>query len=274
VPAEDDIRIAYATCSAFPNGDDDFQSVSFALGGVGCQAIPWDNAVVDWSDFDLVVVRATWDYSYRVDEFLAWVHSLGRVANRAEVIEWNHDKRYLQALQVAGVPTVRTLWDPTTLPPGRWVAKPTISAGARDTIAGDADEALAHVELLHALGRRAMVQPYLDGIDERGETALVYVDGQLSHCVAKRARLGLEKVDESIAARAPSADELELAEQVMDTLPFDRSSLLYARVDLVPDRNGDPVVLEVELIEPSLFLATDPTGAAVARFAAAILGHF
>jgi hypothetical protein len=272
VPVDDDISVAYATCSAFPFGDEDFEPLSYALGGVGCEAVVWDDPLVDWSRFDLVVVRATWDYVDRADAFLAWVHSLGRVANGADVIEWNHDKRYLQALHIAGVPVVPTRWDPTELPPGRWVAKPTVSAGARDTIAGDADEALAQVARIQAMGKRAMVQPYLDGIAERGETAMVYIDGQLSHAVRKDARLDVDKHDEVISARTPTADELDLAEQVMDTLPFDRDSLLYARVDLVPDRDGDPALLEVELIEPSLFLAHVP--GAAERFAAAIVGRF
>jgi hypothetical protein len=128
---------------------------------------------------------------------------------------------------------------------------------------------MAQVERIHGLGKRAMVQPFLDGIAERGETAMVYVGGELSHCVRKDARLGIEKVHEEIEPRTPTTDELELAEQVLDTLPFDRSSLLYARIDLVPDRDGDPAVLEVELIEPSLFLGTAP--GAAERLAVAIL---
>jgi hypothetical protein len=272
LPSEDDIRVAYATCSAFPLGDEDFEPLSYALGGVGCDAVVWDDPGADWSRFDLVVVRATWDYVTKPGAFLSWVHSLGRVANPADVIEWNHDKRYLQSLHVAGVPTVPTRWDPTELPPGRWVAKPTVSAGARDTIAGDAEEAMAQVARIHAMGKRAMVQPYLDGIAERGETALVYLDGQLSHCVGKDARLDVGKHDEAIEPRTPTTDELDLAEQVMDTLPFDRAELLYARVDVVPDRDGDPALLEIELIEPSLFLASTP--GAAERLAAAVLGRF
>jgi hypothetical protein len=272
LPIEDDLRVAYATCSWFPSGDADFEPVSYALGGVGCDAVVWDDPNVDWGRFDLVVIRSTWDYSARPAQFLDWVHGLGRVANPADVVQWNHDKRYLAALQVAGIPVVSTRWDPTELPPGRWVAKPTVSNGARDTVAGDEGDAMAQVASIHAAGKRAMVQAYLDGIDEHGETALVYLGGELSHCIAKSARLGLDKLDESVAPRTPSTDELEVAEAVLDTIPFDRESLLYARLDLVPDRNGDAVLLEVELIEPSLFLTHAP--GAAERFAAAILSRF
>jgi hypothetical protein len=272
VPVEDDIRLAYATCDALPFGDEDFEPVSRLLGGVGCDAVPWDNQVVDWDRFDLVVVRSTWDWSDRPQEFLSWVHSLGRVANPAEVIEWNHDKRYLGALHASGLPVAPTRWDPAELPPGRWVVKPTVSAGARNTIAGDREQALAHVEALHAMGRRAMVQPYLDAVDEHGETALVYLDGELSHAVRTRARLGLAKEDERIAPHTPTVEELEVAGEVLDRMPFDAGSMLYARVDLVPDADGDPLLLELELIEPSLFL-TAADGAAE-RFARAILRRF
>lgn len=274
MPVDDDIRIAYATCDALPFGDEDFVSVASALGGVGCDAVPWDNQVVDWDRFDLVVIRSTWDWSARRDEFLAWVHALPRVVNSADVVEWNHDKRYLAALQVAGVPVVPTRWDPAELGAGgdRWVAKPTVSAGARDTVAGDVDDVLAHVAAIHAMGKRAMVQPYLDRIDEHGETALVYVDGQLSHAVRKGARLGLEKHQERVAPHTPSPDELDVAEAALDTIPFDRAELLYARVDLVPGDDGRPLLLELELIEPSLFL-TQADGA-VDRFVAALLNRF
>jgi len=270
VPEEDDIWIACATCQGFPF-DEDHEPVAHALGGVRYHAYPWD-ADVDWSKYDLVVVRSTWDYTARIEEFLAWVHSLGAVANPADVIDWNHDKRYLAALHAAGVPTVPTRWDPTDLPAGRWVAKPTISAGARDTIAGDATQAMAHVVALHAAGRRAMVQPYLDGIDEHGESALVYLDGALSHAVRKAPRLGLDKTQERVAPYTPTPEELDLADLVLDTIPFDRADLLYARVDLVPDADGDPVLLELELIEPSLFLVH--AEGAVDRFAHALLRRF
>ena len=248
--------------------------MSVALGGVACEAVPWDNQVVDWDRFDLVVIRSTWDWSSRVEEFLAWVHSLGRVVNGADVVEWNHDKRYLAALQVVGVPVVPTRWDPDDLPGGdRWIAKPTVSAGARDTVAGDRATVLAHVDAIHRAGKRAIVQPYVESIDDRGETAIVYLDGQLSHAVRKDARLGLDKRQERVERRTPTPDEVDVADAALDALPFDRDELLYARVDLVADdRTGDPLLLELELVEPSLFLGHGD--GAAERFAAAILRRF
>lgn len=267
--SDDDPRVAYATCSRFPYGDEDFEAVSFALGGVACDPIAWDAPGAAWNRYDLVVIRATWDYTDRVEEFLAWAHSMSRLFNAADVVEWNHDKRYLAALHASGVPTIPTRWDPAELAPGHYVVKPTISAGARDTIAGEADAAIAHVRALNDAGRRAMVQPYVDGIDQHGETALLYVGDRFSHAVRKGAVLGASRradgtyAPEQVEPRVPSTAEHELAELALDSIPFDRASLLYARVDLVPGPDGDPVLLELELIEPSLFLAQSADGAAL-----------
>lgn len=231
-------RVVFATCSAFPDGDPELVGLQF-------EWAVWNDPAVDWSAYDLVVIRSTWDYTLHVEEFLTWVHSLPRVANDADVVEWNHDKRYLGALHLAGIPTVPSRWGPCDLPDGRWVVKPRIGAGARG---------ITVVEGAASIDADHFAQPYLDGIDDHGETAVVYLGGQLSHVARKRARLGYDKLDEEVEPRTPSAEEIDLADAVLDAIPFDRSELLYARVDLVQDRDGDPALLELELIEPSLFL--------------------
>ena len=171
---------------------------------------------------------------------------------------------------------------------GEYVVKPSVSAGSRDTnryLAGDHDElASAHVAGLLAAGRTVMVQPYLDAIDTDGETALLFFGGEFSHAVRKGPLLerGMAFVTsaykaESMAPREASMVELAVADRVLDALPSTgagvaRDDLLYARVDLVPGADGSPVLLELELAEPSMFLDLDGTqGAASAgRFAAAI----
>ena len=209
----------------------------------------WDDPTIDWSAYDLVVIRSTWDYPDKVDAFLDWTRSVPRLLNDADVVAWNHDKRYLAALHAAGVPTVPTRWGPCDLPDGRWVVKPRIGAGARgiSVVPGDTTIDGDH-----------LAQPYLDGIDERGETAIVYLGNDFSHAARKEARLGVDKVAELVSPCTATTAEHELAEQVLDTIPFDRGELLYARVDLVPGPDGDPVLLELELIEPSLFVDLDP----------------
>jgi glutathione synthase/RimK-type ligase-like ATP-grasp enzyme len=249
------------------------------------EAVPavWDDDTVDWTAVDLVVVRSTWDYARRYHDFLAWTHMVAQtttLANRADVIAWNTDKRYLAELADRGLPVVPTTFlapgDAVVLPDhGDYVVKPTTSAGSRDTaryVAGRHDAAARrHVQDLLAAGREVMVQPYLDAVDTVGETALLYVDGRWSHAIRKGALLrpGAAPTDglfaeEDVRPRRPTAAQRAVADRVITALPDD---LLYARVDLLDGPEG-PLVLEVEVTEPSMFLATDP--AAPARFARAI----
>lgn len=271
----DIVKIAIATFQGLPEGDADAVPLLAALAsrGLDAELVPWD-AEAEWEAFDLVVVRSTWDYTLRPAEFLAWAAKLPRLANRADVLAWNTDKRYLRDLAAAGVPVVPTLWDPAELP--EWpdyVIKPAVSAGARDTArwsAGEAVQAKAHLERLLAAGKTVMVQPYLDAIDTAGETALVFIDGEFSHGARKEPILkpgaGITELNGgTITPREPSRAELALARQVLQAAPDD---LLYARVDLIPGPDGSPVLLELELTEPQLFLRQAP--GAVDRFADAI----
>ena len=290
-------RIGLATAAEFPDLDEDGPALMRALADDGLKGEPavWSDPRVDWSGYDLVVVRSTWDYHLRRDEFVAWAHRVAgttRLANPADVLAWNTDKTYLHTLQDAGLPVVPTQWlvpgDNLTVPTeGEYVVKPAVSAGSNDTnryVAGDHDElAVAHVTSLLADGRTVMVQPYLAQVDTYGETALLYFDGRFSHAIRKGPLLtpAMGAVDgayrpETITVREPSATEHAAAEQVLDALaeisPARRDDLVYARVDLVPGPDGAPVLLELELAEPSMFLIHDgSTGTEAApRFAAAI----
>jgi len=268
-------RVALATCSHFPDGDEDDAGLPAAIGGDVTFAI-WDDPAVDWAAFDLVVVRSTWDYHDRRDAFLAWARGLGeRLVNPVGVLEWNTDKRYLRELADAGLPVVPTaLVAPGAAfaaPDGEYVVKPTVSAGSRDTArfsGGEAERAAALVEAIHASGRTAMVQPYVASVDARGETALLFFDGTFSHAIHKGPLLrpGAEPTSEVFAAetiepRVPSAAEREVAQRVVDHAGV-RLGLggppAYARVDLVEDAGGAPLLLELELTEPSLFFGGDP----------------
>lgn len=290
-------RIALATAADFPDLDEDGPVLVDALGRHGIEAEPavWTDETVDWSTYDLVVVRATWDYSPRRAEFVAWAHrveAVTRLANSAAVLAWNTDKTYLRALTDAGLPVVPTDWlEPgdTFVPPvqGEYVVKPAVSAGSRDTnryLAGDHDElAVSHAGSLLAAGRSVMVQPYLHEVDTGGETALLYFAGELSHAIRKGPMLTLAMApvagaykEEEILPREPSAAEVALGERVLDSMsalaPASRAELLYARVDLVPAHDGEPTLMELELTEPSMFLVHDGAAGARAadRFARAI----
>ena len=255
--------------------------------GVRVDAVVWDDPGVDWSDYDLVVLRSPWDYVGRRDEFVAWASRVPRLANPAGVVAWNTDKRYLAELAAAGIPIVPTEWvgpaHPWTPPTdGEWVIKPAVGAGSVDTGRYDlADHvhrqlAAAHVRRLQVAARLVMVQPYLAAVDTAGETSLLYLGGAYSHAIRKGPMLhgpdfGVEGLfrSEEITARDPSAAEHALAQQALAAIPG--GPLLYARIDLIPGPDGAPVLVEVELTEPSLFLATAP--GAADRFAAAIVAR-
>jgi hypothetical protein len=291
-------RIALATAAEFPDLDDDGPALLGALDALGILAEPavWTDPTIDYANYDLVVVRSTWDYHERLDEFLAWADKVAAttvLANSAQVLAWNTHKTYLRELGSARLPVVDTTWldpgDTFSVPAaGEYVVKPAVSAGSRDTnryVVGEHDErAVDHVQSLLAAGRTVMVQPYLAAIDTAGETALLYFGGEFSHAVRKGPLLepGMEFVrtaykEESMSLRDPSAAELAVADLVLDALPATgagagRGDLLYARVDLVPGADGSPVLLELELAEPSMFLVLDGTEgvASATRFAAAI----
>ena len=267
--------VLLATCAAYPDGDEDAPRLLAALRGCGVDArfAAWTDPAVDWAA-GLVVLRSTWDYTLRRAQFLRWAASVPRLHNPAGVVGWNSDKVYLHELELAGVPITPTAVAPPGAQPSfpgsaEFVVKPSVGAGSRGAgrFAADArDAAAAHAAALHAAGRTVLVQPYLSGVDEAGETALMYVDGRFSHAVRKGAMLtagaahdvaetsGLF-LEENITARVPDPAELAVGDRVIAVLAERfRGPLLYARIDLLPGPDG-PVVLEVELTEPSLFLS-------------------
>jgi glutathione synthase/RimK-type ligase-like ATP-grasp enzyme len=270
-----------------PDLDDDERRLIPALKEAGVVAEPrvWDDPSVRWDEFRLVVIRSTWDYAQRRDAFLTWCSRVPRVLNAVPVLTWNTDKTYMRELAGAGVPTVPTTWvgigsraGSVVLPEGEIVVKPSVSSGSQNTTRYGNDDhasARAHVQRLLSEGRAVMVQPYIASVDAEGETGLIYIDGTFSHAIRKAALLRTPGTAtdqlwalEDITLRAPDADEMAVAEATLDALPWPRAALLYARVDLVRDREGAPLLLELELAEPSLFLGLG-SGAA-ARLAAAI----
>jgi glutathione synthase/RimK-type ligase-like ATP-grasp enzyme len=268
-------RIALATCAAFPDGDPDDALLAAAL--PEAEFAIWDDPAVDWDAFDLVVIRSTWDYQDRRDAFLDWVRSVPRIVNPREVVEWNTDKRYLGELPGAVDTTFLAPGDAFCAPDREYVIKPSVSAGSRDTARfgpGEAQRAESLVARIHARGRTAMVQPYVDAVDRDGETALLFFDGAFSHAIRKDPILqpGADTHDdvfapEKITQRDAGPDERALAERVLDHVRERFGDLAYARVDLVPGANG-PQLLELELTEPSLFFGH--ADGAAERFAAAI----
>jgi hypothetical protein len=286
------VTVALVTCADLPDltHHDRLLADALVARGVAPDIAVWDDPAVDWTRYDLVVLRSPWDYIERRDEFLAWAESVPALANPATVVRWNTDKRYLRDLAAAGLPVVPTTWlspgDRVELPAqGEFVVKPAVSAGSVDTGRYDAaaraqrQRAVSHAARLLGEGRTVMVQPYLGEIDTAGETALLYLGGVFSHAIRKGPILsgpytGADRAygSDDITGRTPSDAELRVAERVLAAaarIVPGADRLLYARVDLVPGTAGEPVLLELELTEPSLFLA-DGDGAAD-RLAEAVL---
>ncbi|MFI5908801.1 RimK family alpha-L-glutamate ligase [Dactylosporangium sp. NPDC051541] len=278
-------RVALVTCAELPDLDQDDRALIPALAarGITAEPVAWDAPGVDWAAYDLAVIRNTWDYPKRRAEFTAWARSVPGLANPAAVIEWNTDKRYLRELAAAGIPIVPTTWvEPgdAFVPEGTGeiVVKPAISAGSIDTgrydLATQAQLVAKEVRRLQDAGRLVMIQPYLEAVDTAGETALLFFAGEFSHAIRKGAILTGPYVEgdllyqnENISPRTPSAAEQALAARVLEALPVPAADLLYTRIDLLPSPDG-PVVIEVELAEPSLFFGYAPGSAD--RFAAAV----
>lgn len=275
------VTIALATASPYRDLDPDLPLLHAAAArrGLDLRTVAWDDPTTDWEAFELVVVRSCWDYTGRREEFLAWARSVPRLANPAEVIAWNTDKTYLRDLGAAGVPVIETRWDVRTgdplpgqgEPDAEWVVKPSVSAGSRDTARwSDPADVHRHSEQLVAAGRTSMTQRYVPSVDTEGETATLFLGGRFSHAIRKAPLLlrgeGVNDERDSredITPRAPTATQLEVAATTHDALRAVLGAdvdLLYARIDLVTAPDGSPLVLEVELTEPSLFLPESEGG--------------
>jgi glutathione synthase/RimK-type ligase-like ATP-grasp enzyme len=278
-------RVALVTSERGLRLDPDLVPASAALreAGYAVDVVRWDDPAVDWDAVGLAVVRSCWDYSWRLAEFLTWAASVPRLRNDVELFRWNTDKVYLRDLERAGLPVVPTLWNPVDaddLPDAQeWVVKPSVSAGSRDTARwSEPSAALAHVAELTQAGRSAMLQPYLTSVDEAGETAMLFIGGRFSHAVRKGPLLqpgeGVRQDRNSrgdLSRVHPTTAQRDVADAVFEAigdLVPGSAPPLYARIDLVHGAAGRPVVLELELTEPSLFLPQAQE--AVATFVAAV----
>ena len=284
-------RVALATCAELPDLDSDDHVLVAALKAAGADvSLPvWDGPAAAFSKqaVDVTVIRSTWDYTTRREQFLQWadmVDATGRLMNPASVVRWNTDKRYMQSLAEHRVATVPTVFLEAG-PPSRfvdvvknlgkasrgYVLKPTVGAGSRNTISVKASEAAAAQAFLDKVQPRegVMVQPFLPAIAD-GEVSLVFIDGRFSHAVNKRPKEGdfrsQPEFGSVITRHEPTAAERAVADTALHVTG---GFLLYARVDLVRGLDDRPVVMELELTEPCLYLNWSDTAAGV--LAAAII---
>ncbi len=283
-------RIALLACDDAMDLDTDGPLLFPALDAAGLEydVVAWDDPKAKWSTYSKVIVRATWDYFNRLDEFqavLEHINAQTELLNPLEALEWNLDKRYIIELRRAGLSIVDTAFVTHLMPPTelmgaltkieKWkcvevVVKPSVSAGSNDTYRLDAADGSAIAKAVQSIvdsDRVAMVQPYLIDVDSYGERGCVYFNGSFDHAFAKAALLlpGEQAIEglfvqEEIEPVELTDHERSAADAVNAWLVERFGSLLYARIDLVPGPNG-PEVLEVELIEPSFFFDSDPPSA-------------
>jgi hypothetical protein len=254
--------------------------------GVDVTPAVWDDAAVDWRQFDAVVVRSCWDYHTRVDEFLAWIDRIDGLGvpmvNPASVLRWNADKRYLRELERGGVRVVPTQWVERgdfvaladVLAGQQWhdaVVKPAVSASAHDTRRVQAGASAIAESDFRALVEKGvvLVQPFVDAITRDGEWSLVFLGGDYSHAVVKRPREGDFRVQYehggSYQRASPPNEIVEAAGRALALAP---APCAYARIDgCIVD--GAWMLMELEILEPMLFLAAAEE--APGRFAAALV---
>ena len=277
--------IALVTSSTMPKPDYELLDLSkeLEIADFDVKILPWDGNT-DWAKFNLVIVKSPWDYVTRLPEFLKWSDRVSQIAvlqNPSQVILWNSDKRYLLHLAHARIPIIPTFFvapGSSDLTIERYlegfagaeiVIKPAVSIGAIGALRVSASHpsAIPHVKSLYTAGH-VLIQPFVSSILTDGELSLVYFDGIFSHAVRKRVSVGDYRVQDhhggSIHSHVPRAIELKVAEDALRMAP---TTTLIARVDLVMI-DGHPHVIELELIEPALFLSSDK--AAIQRLISAI----
>ena len=261
------MTLRVATCLNLPEADVDAVPLAEALqrAGIAFELLAWDDPTVDWDAPVPTILRSTWNYALNLRSFLAWVDRVSAAAplwNPPDVVHANVRKRYLLQLAARGVPVIATTLveqgRTIPLPHERLVIKPEVGAGslgARVFAAGD-PAAAQHLAALTQSGA-ALVQPYVASVDEYGERSLIWIDGAFSHAIRKSPRFAGDA--ESITGPFPIADdERAVAEAALAPYAGD---ILYGRVDMARDDAGQPRVMELELVEPSLFFARQPGAA-------------
>lgn len=267
------MKLRIATCKTLPEPDADEAPLAAALAAAGIDAplVAWDDPAADWDAPVPTLLRSTWNYALHLDAFLAWVDRASAAApllNPADVVHANVRKRYLLEIHARGVPVV-----PTTLvergascelPSTRIVIKPEVGAGSLNAkVFADGRDGADHLRAVTAHGA-ALVQPYIDSVDDYGERSLIWIDGDFTHAIRKTPRFSGDR--ERTEGPFPIADDERAVATAALATYADR--IFYGRVDLVRDGRGQPMVMELELVEPSLFFPRHPP--ALDRFVAGL----
>lgn len=263
------IDVALATCADFPSLDADNALLLPALAERGLQArsVVWDDPTMDWSIPKLTVIRSTWDYHHQRCAFLSWAEHISHLHglwNPFALLRWNTHKCYLRDLEHHQIPIVPTLWLeqgmethlPSLMEQQDWqkvVIKPAVSAGAYATIlvtAETIEHGQSHLDCFLST-HDMLIQPFLSTVISSHERSLIFIDGQFTHAIERKPALDLDPSAHHLLI-TPQDDELQLARRILHLLP---SLPLYARVDLIHDEVGTLRLMELELVEPALWLS-------------------
>ena len=284
-------RIAFLTLHNPPGFviDDELAIAPLAERGYTVETIPWDREGVNWADYSLAIIRSTWDYQHHADKFLgtlADIERRTRLENPLDIVRWNIQKTYVRDLEQSDVPVMHTLWRDglrtgeledafDELGSDEAVIKPVMSGNAEGAFRLDRERIAtqgAEIERYFA-ERPLMLQPFQQSILSEGEYSLFYLNGEYSHCVQKVPKPGDYRVQEEHGGdiRAVPDPEDELLGAGAAAMAAIGVPLLYARADFVRCDDGVFRVMELELVEPALYLRMDP--AAPARFADAIVSR-
>ena len=273
------LRVAIVTTCELPEPDVDEELIltSFRMAGVHVEMASWNDQTVDWENFDVAVIRSTWDYPWHIDQFLNWldyVETKTLLLNPASVVKPNLHKSYLRALEQKGVPIVPTEFLSADLLKGsaislgelvnkrgweKFVLKPAIGAGSYLTRVFSNEEIPAATHFLEndLKGHDVLIQKFISTVHAGGERSIIVIDGVCTHKIVKSPRFADD--EESVSdAVSPDPEEVAFSHHVLNAAGH-REPLLYARVDLMRDENGHLLLSELELAEPSLFFKQNPS---------------
>ena len=258
----------------------DDEILTAALNAVGLKVIRknWADPDFDWASAEFAFFRTTWNYFNHFDKFQNWLNITSgqtKFVNTINTIRWNMDKHYLADLKNNNIHVVETYFieknDPRTLTEisGQFkteflILKPAVSGAARQTYKLSSDTILQHEEIYKSLiaNESMLLQPFQQNIIEQGEVAMMVIGGKFTHAVLKKAKQGDFRVQDdfggTLHAYQPSLEEIEFAESAVracDPQP------VYGRVDIIRDNQDKLAIMELELIEPELWLRRNPSAA-------------
>jgi glutathione synthase/RimK-type ligase-like ATP-grasp enzyme len=274
------LQIALVTCRSLgdytTNADSEDDRLFRFLAEKGHQVSfqVWDEEQVDWTAFDAIIIKSPWDYFDKINAWYTWLDKLEalgcRVLNPVKTLRWNSDKIYFKDMQAQGVQLVPTVWLEQgstfdadivfdAIGQDKLIVKPRVSGAAKNTLAIEQSEAGNYIERINALLQEDafLAQPFLEQIKTQGEWSFIFFNGEYSHTVLKTAKSGDFRVQHffggSVHTPEPPVDMLATATRIVEQFAGD---CLYARVDGV-ELNGELALMELELIEPFLFLSTN-----------------